>query len=78
MNIFLESLKLLKGIAAFFIIWLICLAASPIFLVIIAGKYAQDFLKRRRASEKEEKIVDAPKDLWYVPATKDSDSFSAN
>lgn len=74
----MEILKLIKGVLGFIIIWLICLAASPIFLVIIGTKYAQEFIKRRTLSEKTEKTVDAPKTLWYVLATKDNDRFSAN
>lgn len=66
--------QLTKGIAAFLIIWLICLAASPIFLVIIAGKYAADFLATRKVN----KELAPQKTLWYIPATKDNNIHSAN
>lgn len=72
-NLFFFAAKLFSGFLAFFIIWLICLAASPIFLVIIGAKYAQEFI-----AEKTNKKLAPQKELLYVPATKDNNIHSAN
>lgn len=72
-NLTFFAAKLFSGLVAFFIIWLICLAASPIFLTIIGVKYAQEFI-----AEKTKKKLAPQKELLYVPSTKDNDIHSAN
>ena len=71
--LFFFAAKLFSGFLAFFIIWLICLAALPIFLAIIGAKYAQEFI-----AEKTKKKLAPQKELLYVPATKDNNIHSAN
>lgn len=46
-NLTFFAAKLFSGLLAFFIIWLICLVASPIFLTIIGAKYAQEFIAEK-------------------------------
>ena len=72
-NLFFFAAKLFLGLVAFLVIWLICLAASPIFLVIVGAKYAQEFI-----AEKTKKKLAPQKELLYVPATKDNNIHSAN
>lgn len=69
-----HSIKLLAGILGFFIIWVICLAVCPIFLVIIGTKYANDFF----AAKKDKKQLAPHKNILYIPATKDNNIHSAN
>jgi len=64
--------KILKGAITLSIIWVICLAASPVFLGIIAARYVQDFLAAKK------KLVDEPKSLSYVPASRDNEIHSYN
>jgi len=64
--------KILKGALALAIIWTICLAASPVFMGIIAARYVQDFLAAKK------KLVDEPQDLTYLPASTDNNIHSYN
>jgi len=70
----METLKLIKGILGFLIIWVICLAVSPFFLAIIGARYAQDFLAAKKVNKK----LARHKNILYVPATKDNNIHSAN
>jgi hypothetical protein len=74
MTAFKHLLKLLAGILGFVIIWVICLALSPVFLMVIGTKYAQEFI----AAKKVEKILAPDKTIWHVPATKDNNIHSFN
>lgn len=59
---------------AFVIIWAILLFLSPFLIAILCGQYAKTIL----AAKKIDKLVDAPKVLPYIPATKDNNKFSYN
>ncbi len=74
MNIFKLFLKLISGLLGFVIIWVICLALSPVFIMVIGVKYAQEFL----AAKKVKKELAPPKTIWYIPATTDNNTHSAN
>lgn len=62
--------RVLFGILAFLLIWLVLLALSPFMLAIILGQFAFDAIFKKK--------VDKPKTRLYVPATKDNDIHSAN
>lgn len=66
--------QLTKGILGFLIVWLICLAASPLFITIIGARYAQDFI----AAKKVKKILAPNKKVWHVPAAADNNIHSYN
>jgi hypothetical protein len=59
-------LRLIGGILGFIIIWVICLALSPVFIMVIGVRYAQEFI----AAKKVKKEVAPQKTPWYVSATK--------
>lgn len=67
-------MKLIKGLLAFFIVWVICLAASPLFLAIIGGRYAADFFAARKIN----KQLAPLKKVWHFSATTDNNIHSAN
>lgn len=69
-----QLLQLTKGILGFVIIWAILLFLSPFFIAILCGQYAKELLTAKKVV----KLVDAPKVLTYVPATKDNNVHSAN
>ena len=70
----MKTFQLIKGIIGFFIVWAICLAASPLFLAIIGARYAQEFF----AAKKVKKQIAPLKTVWHVPATTDNNIHSAN
>jgi hypothetical protein len=70
----MKTFQLFKGIIGFFIVWLICLAASPLFLAIIGAKYAQEFFAARKIN----KQLAPLKKVWHFSATTDNNIHSAN
>lgn len=69
-----QLLNTLKGLIGFFIIWMILLILSPFLIAILCGQYAKTII----AAKKVDKLVDAPKVLPYIPATKDNNVHSYN
>lgn len=69
-----QLLNTLKGLIGFVIIWAILLFLSPFLIAILCGQYAKTIL----AAKKVDKLVDAPKVLTYIPATKDNNVHSYN
>lgn len=69
-----QLLNTLKGLIGFFIIWIILLILSPFLIAILCGQYAKTII----AAKKVDKVVDTPKVLAYVPATKDNNVHSYN
>ena len=69
-----QLFQLTKGILGFVIIWAILVFLSPFFIAILCGQYAKELLTVKKV----DKLVDAPKVLTYIPATKDNDKFSCN
>jgi TRAP-type C4-dicarboxylate transport system permease small subunit len=71
----MKTLRLIKQILLLVIVWMLCVIAAPIFLVIVGAKYAQDYLDKR---QNKLDTLDIQEYIPYVPATTDNNIHSAN